>query len=135
MMRHDIRWGLTHSLRLALWLSLLAVIGDAIGGGKGLTRLHVPVGRVLMVYLIGAVAGGTLLGLLRGRLAHGGGAIVAVTLALWPTFHGFAYVIRAAQGKELEVLDWCVSIGLAASFALAGVWTHRREQRETGEED
>jgi hypothetical protein len=97
-----IRWGLAFAAVLGIWVAVMY----PLGGAKAVNRIGVPFAALIVLYLVGGVAGGALVGVLLPIVRWGWGAIVVGVLAFVP----FGY---AVTGVLIGFAPWTVLHTLA----------------------
>ena len=108
----NVRWGVGNGVFFAIFFSAIAFVTFLHHGARPFLEKHVTFGAVILVYFIGGVLGGAVLGLLRPLSRFFLGALVVGTIV---GFVLFASIMIAVQGLPTT---WDRSIWLALIFSL-----------------
>lgn len=127
----NLRSGIVLGLYIATGLSLWATLIRLIGGLGPFEATGTPYGRTIVLYYVGCVLGGSLLGALLPLRRWALGSMLLGILFVMPIYGTFAFV-RASQSDQEA--PWRITGLLVASILAGGVlgfyaWSHEQRRK------
>jgi hypothetical protein len=112
----DLRWGIGWGLFAGVFYSLVAFAIYAFQGSRPFESKGITLGSTLMVYIVGGLIGGTVVGLLRPLAKQRAGAMIVGVITMIPVSIGFVFILfgpmsRWGGGELFGVLFTAVFLG------------------------
>ena len=127
--RDNIIWGLKGGVVLAVSLSLLAFLVDALSDGKATDRAGVSIGTAITVYLLSGGLAGVIVGLLRGLLRYQIGSIAVCIIASIPFWALIAATISVTPPLSASEYAFFVLVLSILAGVVVGIIVHRETQQ------
>jgi len=100
--------GMRNGLGIALVLSIIAIALYIVQGPNGLARIGITLPQVLLLYVLGGVIAGTIVGLLRAHVTSALSATIVGALAAFPVCI-CAYVLKYGALSRWDREPWILS--------------------------
>lgn len=118
--KEDVLWGIRVGLIIGCMYAALVVILYAIGGSARFDRINVPLSNLLVVYLLGGLTAGTVLGVFRPALRDRYSAFVVGVIAAIPVSIGITILVTQ-KARNWTVAEWSTVAFMSLFVAAVGI--------------
>ena len=118
--RGDILWGIRNGLLYGAGYSVVVVLLYAVDGPRRFDKIGVPLGPLIVFYLLGGLSAGIVLGVFRSALTRKYSAFIVSVLAAIPVAIG-GTVLVTSNATDWTMREWSMSAIMSLIMAVIGM--------------